>query len=243
VLLVNFDWMRQELEAFLALCEQYEAASGPAGEYNRATMKPIADKIDEEVPTAERIIGQLDPSLLTEGFGTAWHSGGLSETIKMTRRALGVVRHREAWKDNLAPDSPSLIADELHPSIWEAAAKIWETGEYRQAAQAACTSLSGHIKKRAGSHLRDRALVAQVFSMEEPKPGQSRLHFQGNHAADDWRSRQQGLHLLAQGAFAGIRNIATHDDNATWTEHEALEHLAVLSVVARWADETELASV
>jgi hypothetical protein len=78
--------------------------------------------------------------------------------------------------------------------------------------------------------------------MEEPKPGQSRLHFQGNHADDHWKSRQQGLHLLAQGAFAGIRNIATHDKTA-WTEHEALEHLAVLSVVARWADETDLESV
>jgi hypothetical protein len=43
--------------------------------------------------------------------------------------------------------------------------------------------------------------------------------------------RQQGLHFLAQGAFAGIANIAAHD-HAAWTEREALEHLAVLSVVA-----------
>ena len=54
-----------------------------------------------------------------------------------------------------------------------------------------------------------------------------------------WRSRQEGLHLTAQGAFAGIRNIATHTADE-WTEQVALEHLAVLSVVARWADETEL---
>lgn len=52
-------------------------------------------------------------------------------------------------------------------------------------------------------------------------------------------ARQQGLHLIAQGAFAGIRNVAVHDD-LEWTEHEALEHLAVLSVVARWAEETRL---
>jgi uncharacterized protein (TIGR02391 family) len=240
---VNFDWMGQKLEDFLAVCEEYEKERDRAHDmYHKETMRPLADKIDDELPTVQRIMGELDPSLLTENFGTALQYGGLHETIRMTRRALGIVRDREEWMVNLAPDSPSLIADELHPNIWEAAAKIWETGDYKHAAQAACTSLSGHIKKRAGSHLNDRALVAQVFGMEEPKPGQSRLHFRGNHADDNWKSRQQGLHLLAQGAFAGIRNIAAHD-NATWTEHEALEHLAVLSVVARWADETELASV
>jgi uncharacterized protein (TIGR02391 family) len=238
---MNYDWMRQKLEAFLALCEQYEAASGPAGDYNRATMKPIGDKIDYEVPTVQRIIGELDQSLLPEGFGTAWLTGGLSETTKATRRALAVVRDREEWKVNLAPDSPSLIADELHPNIWEAAAKIWETGEYKHAAQAACTSLSDHIKKKAGSVLNDRDLVAQVFKAEQPTPSQSRLHFRGDPADKNWQSRQQGLHLVAQGAFAGIRNIATHDKTA-WTEHEALEHLAVLSVVARWADDTQLVS-
>jgi hypothetical protein len=116
---VNYDWMRQKLQDFLTFCQQYEAASGPAGEYNRATMKPIADMIDDRVPTVQRIIGQLDPSLLPEGFGTAWHMGGLSETTKATRRALAIVRDREQWEANLAPDSPSLVADELHPNILE----------------------------------------------------------------------------------------------------------------------------
>jgi hypothetical protein len=45
--------------------------------------------------------------------------------------------------------------------------------------------------------------------------------------------------LLAQGAYAGIRNISAHEDEE-WTEQQALEYLAVLSVCARWADETEI---
>jgi uncharacterized protein (TIGR02391 family) len=238
---MNYDWMRMKLEVFLAVCEKYEELSGPLGESDWATMKPIGDQIDYQVPTVQRIIGELDQSLLPEGFGTAWHMSGLSETTKATRRALAVVRDREEWKVNLAPDAPSLVADELHPNIWGAAAKIWEAGEYKHAAQAACTSLSDHIKKKAGSHLNDRDLVAQVFKAEPPTANQSRLHLPGDPADKTWQSRQQGLHFVAQGAFAGIRNIATHDKTA-WTEHEALEHLAVLSVVARWAEETQLAS-
>jgi hypothetical protein len=118
---------------------------------------------------------------------------------------------------------------------------MWEAGEYQHAAQDACISLSEHIKTKAGSHLNERDLVAQVFK-PEPTPTQSRLYFPGNPADKNWQSRQQRVHLLAQGAFAGIRNIAVHVKGA-WSEHEALEQLAVLSVIARWTDETELRSV
>jgi Protein of unknown function (Hypoth_ymh) len=84
-------------------------------------------------------------------------------------------------------------------------------------------------------------LVAQVFSPSQPGAGQVRLHFPGDKSSKTWKSRQEGLHLLAQGTFAGIRNVAAHTVGE-WSEQVALEHLAVLSVVARWADETEVVS-
>ena len=94
---------------------------------------------------------------------------------------------------------------------------MWEAGEYQHAAQDACISLSEHIKTKAGSHLNERDLVAQVFKPEPPTPTPSRLYFPGNPADKNWQSRQQRLHLLAQGAFAGIRNIAVHVKGA-WSE-------------------------
>jgi hypothetical protein len=45
---------------------------------------------------------------------------------------------------------------------------------------------------------------------------------------------------MAQGSFAGIRNVVAHSEMPGWSEQEALEYLAVLSTVARWTDETEL---
>ena len=125
----------------------------------------------------------------------------------------------------------------MHPVIWAAAEPVWETGQYSTAAQSAAVSLSAHIKARVGSHLNERELVQQVFSPDPPKVGQVRLHLPGPPQDKNWQSAQQGLHLIAQGAFAGIRNIAVHGQTP-WTEHEGLEHLAVLSVVARWADQT-----
>jgi hypothetical protein len=61
----------------------------------------------------------------------------------------------------------------------------------------------------------------------------------GDKTTRTWRSQQNGLQLLATGAFAGIRNVATHTADE-WVEQVALEHLAVLSVVARWTDQTEV---
>jgi uncharacterized protein (TIGR02391 family) len=162
---------------------------------------------------------------------------GTSRARSSVEQALGILRDQDEWKANLAPDAPSLIADEFHPNVWTAASAIWDTGQYRVAVQQAAVSLSLHIAAKAGSSLTERALVAQVFSREDPRPGQVRLHLPGDKSTDTWRSRQDGLHLLAQGAFAGIRNVATHTA-AEWTEQIALEHLAVLSVVARWTDET-----
>ena len=64
---------------------------------------------------------------------------------------------------------------------------------------------------------------------------------QGDKSGKTWKSRQDGLHQLAQGAFAVNRNIATHTDDE-WPKQVAFEHLAVLSVVSRWADETDVIS-
>lgn len=226
--------MRERLEGYLRLCREYESAEQQSGFAYTDHMRTIDRTAEQEFPTLQRILGSLDPGLAHELVGIGYGNNNAERRI---HNALGILRDREEWKVRLAPDAPSLVADQMHEVIWQAAAPLWDTGEYKMAAHAAATSLSAHVKARVGSHLNDRALVQQVFSPDLPQPGKPRLHFPGNREDDDWKSRQQGLLLIAQGAFAGIRNIAAHDDTP-WTEQEALEHLAVLSVVARWADLT-----
>ena len=164
---------------------------------------------------------------------------GASGSQHAVQEGLGILRDQDEWAANLAPDAPSLIADQFHPYVWAAASALWDTGQYRVAVGQEAVSLSAHIAKKAASPLSERELVSQVFSPGGPGPGQVRLHLAGDKSSKTWKSRQDGLHLLAQGAFAGIRNVATHT-NDEWPEQVALEHLAVLSVVARWADETEV---
>lgn len=163
--------------------------------------------------------------------------------VLLVRKLSGDDRDQAEVNANLMPDAPSLAADGLHPSIWAPASSIWATGQFAAAIQGAAIALSAHIQQKAGSTLRDGKLAAQVFSSEPPKTGQPRLHFPGRAPHDEsWMSRQRGLHLLAQGAFAGIRNLVSHEV-VDLTESEALEQMAVLSIVARWVDETEISEL
>jgi len=230
--------MHERLGQLRWLCEEYDKTNQQSGYESTPRLEDVFSQISRALPTAKEIVKNLDPQLVPEIKPPAYMLGS-SGTVHAIDQALGILRDQDEWKANLAPDAPSLVADQFHPVVWSAASAIWDTGKYRVAVQQAAVSLSVHIGAKAGSSLTERELVQLVFATSSPAPGQTRLHFPGDKSSKTWKSRQEGLHFLAQGAFAGIRNVATHT-NDEWPEQVALEHLAVLSVVARWGDETEL---
>lgn len=235
--LMDRAWMKERLEQYLNLCEIYASAQRNSG-YSSYTdsMRAVNHEAETLQPTVERILQVLDPKFVADLLPLGYDMTNIDSRI---RQALGILRDQEEWARRLSPDAPTLSAEGMHPLMWSAASPVWSTGQYRVAVQQAAVALSATVKKRARSTLSDRELVQQVFASEPPKDGQVRLHLPGERSDRSWQSRQQGLHLLAQGAFAGIRNIAAHDE-VEWTEQQGLEHLAVLSVIARWADETRL---
>jgi hypothetical protein len=238
---MNYQWMIERIVAFRLTCRMMsttvilEREPGDPWLFLQP-QDDLAARYRAELPTFLKIAQALDVVL----------PGSVPVDLKkqaviyrrVADEALGVARDAKLVKKNLAPDGPTVAADQLHPHIWSAAEPLWGTGQYRVAVGAAATSLSAHIAQKAGSDLADRALVQDVFAPKGP-PGRPRLHFPGDPNTDSWRSRQDGLHLTAQGAFAGIRNMAAHS-NEQWSEQYALEMLATLSVVARWTDQTEL---
>lgn len=236
---MNREWMLEKLKTFKALCEEYTLEDRRAGDRYTERQRELTDEMTLRMPTVREILKRLSPELASQ-VKQPQYLGGTSDSLRAVQEGIGVLRDQDEWAVNLAPDAPSLVADQLHPHVWAAAAALWDTRQYRVAVQQAAVSLSAHIASRAGTSLAERELVNQVFSLNEPSSTQVRLHFSGDKTNRTWRSRQDGLHLLAQGAFAGIRNVATHTQDE-WSEQVALEHLAVLSVIARWTDETELA--
>jgi hypothetical protein len=229
--------MQERLESYKKLCEDYRTQDRKSPDYTFSKGQ-ISDEMASHEPTVKEILKRLDPKL-AEQVSEPDALSGVYDSLRAVQKGLGILRDQDEWRTNLAPDAPSLVADQFHPYIWAAVSGLWETGRYRLAVGQAAVSLSAHIADKARSPLAERELVQQVFAPSEPAPEQVRLHFPGDRRSKTWKSRQEGLHFLAQGAFAGIRNVAAHTE-AEWSEQVALEHLAVLSVVARWADETEV---
>jgi uncharacterized protein (TIGR02391 family) len=229
--------MRARLERFLDLCERYDTHQREIGYQFDEQARALNDEIVTEVPTVKAIVTKVDPTLADE-ITPPSNLGGATGATSATRQALGIIRDKDELAAMLAPDAPSLVADRMHHWVWAAAASFWEAGQHAVAVEQGAKSLTAFIQQESGSHSADREMAADVFS-PKPAAGRLRLWLTGDRDTDTWRSRQDGLHLLAMGAYAGIRNVAAHAVEPGWSEQEALEYLAVLSVVARWADETE----
>ncbi|MFK3678701.1 TIGR02391 family protein [Microbacterium sp. NPDC090218] len=184
-----------------------------------------------------RVLGNSGvPGLMRRSEKAYW----LDEGIEFAEHALALVKTRAETRAKLGTAAPTMKADALHPIIWKAASGRWESGHYSDAVQRAATALSGYVKDLTGRYeLGDSELVTQAFALSEPQTGKPRLRWPGNEDDLTVKTMRVGILHLAQGAFAAIRNTATHTTEDL-PKQEALEQLATLSILARWIDRCEL---
>lgn len=187
-----------------------------------------------------RVLNRTDvPDLMQRSDKTYW----LDKGIEFAEHALAVMKTRAETAAKLGTNAPTMKADSLHPLIWGAASKRWESGHYTDAVQRAATALSGLVKDQTGRYeLGDKDLMIQAFSPAPPQPGRPRLRWPGNDEDLTVNAMRQGILNMAQGAFSAIRNPATHTTDELPMQ-EALEQLATLSLLARWTDRCELVTV
>ena len=126
-----------KLETYLDLCEQVDQAVAP-GEYWNDRAALLNQQAELMLSTIERIVRETNPADDEPLLPPSYRRGDDSEL--RVGRALGALRDREEVDRHLAPDSPELVADELHPIVWGAAAVIWDTKEYRAAVHQAARS-------------------------------------------------------------------------------------------------------
>ena len=145
----------------------------------------------------------------------------------------GALEDLIARADAEAP--PEISAGAMHPLIWGAAAHLWGDKHYRQAVTAGAEALIAQVKARTGRYdASDTALWTEAFSDKPPAPNKPRLRWPGDPVTDKAvKNMNHGLRLFAPGVQMLVRNEAPHSTEA-WTEQEALERLATLSLLAGW---------
>lgn len=136
--------------------------------------------------------------------------------------------------------APSLDPLGFHPLVWSAAQRLWNDGHAREAVRAAAETASFNMKQLTGrSDADDTSLWQQAFSDKPAEPGKPRLRWRGDPTDLNVKNMNAGLRQFAPGVQMTIRNPATHVTEEV-EEQEALERLAVLSVLMRFLDGCDL---
>lgn len=164
----------------------------------------------------------------------------LSAGIDLVLYALGVLATQDETRAHMGTAAPVMAADGLHPTVWDAAAKLWSDGHYGQAVQRAATFLNAHVQDLIGRHdVSDAGLMQQAFSLAAPEVGKPRLRWPGEDDNLTVKAMRSGILNFSQGCFMAIRNPATHGSDER-ARHVWLEQLATLSTLARWIDECDV---
>lgn len=139
--------------------------------------------------------------------------------------------------------APTPAADQLHPSVWAAAAPQWATHHLHDAVMAASKAVNAMLQGKVGrDDIAEVALVREAFSQNPSVPGRPRLRFAAIKSERTRESMTQGALSFGVGCFQAIRNPVGHlpDDEHDLSEQEALEQLAAWSLFARWIERATL---
>lgn len=235
--LMDVSGIRKELHEFLDVLDTHLKFSPHAGLAGHVAS--AEDEIHRRLPSIELIAKRVDPRLVRQlqpGIvGWRWESAR-----SVTLRLLGLLE-ADSIEAMLGPSGPVLSAKTLHRWVWEAAVSLWDDGYRREAIQKAATQVNLELQHKLGREDIDGTpLLEQAFSSEDPSPGKPRLRFPGlRPGTPRFKNAHLGAKSFGQGCFMAIRNLATHAlDNPS--EQVGLEHLAALSVLARWIEEAEV---
>lgn len=238
---LNTEWAIEQLDKFITMTVMRNASSSGAGwvsiSNNDLTAAPDAD-VAKQAPVIEKILARVTPNWRDEIKGKMANNRWAKHREAAIRAREELLRADEI-RQNLGDNAPEISASDLHSWIWSGARSLWQSGHYVQAVRDTVTKLNAETQNKVGRRdVSETDLFKQSFSLDEPKPGRSRLRRMPPEDSDTYRSVQRGAMAFAEGVFAGIRNPLSHETDQELTEQVALEYLAALSVLARWVDES-----
>ncbi|APF34908.1 TIGR02391 family protein [Microbacterium paludicola] len=240
---INLEWAGAELQRFVDLTdgrvrgdiEDYGAYFSPNG---------TADEINAQWAVVEKILDRVAPGWsISEEPLSAYDSPWLHH-LSVALREMTLLQRRSEIETNLGDGAPVISVSRLHPWVWEGAQALWRSGHYRSAVIDAILKVNAETQNKVGRRdVTEKALFDQAFSDAPASPGKSRLRRMRPDGSETFKSMQRGARCLAEGIFAGIRNPLSHEDPVDIPEQVALEHLAGLSILARWVDDSCLDEV
>jgi hypothetical protein len=200
----------------------------------RATMKAVNNLL----PGVNHYLRSMAPDF---ELISAHYLGEHVDAQPSARRAIGLLTDSDDMTSHQwSCGGPTLPLSVLDPMVYGPAEPLWAGGKYRQAVGDAASNVNHFTQHRLGRHdVSDSDLMAQAFGEKDPEEGKPRLRCPGDQDSMTVRSMQHGAMFMAMGVFQAIRNPAVHL-TGDWNPVTAAEHLAALSIVARWVRHWEV---
>ncbi|WP_077041229.1 TIGR02391 family protein [Rhodococcus sp. MTM3W5.2] len=231
-------WVETELATWVKLAEEYDLIKTTSLKSAIVLRNELTDRHMSTLTMVRALLPTQVKQLLYRTYPNDKHLQ-VRNGILAVRHALGQLRRGRETAEKIGTQAPRMAADKLHPTVWEPASKLWSDHHHGMAVQRAATNLSGHVQDLVGRYdINDSSLMQQVFSSDPPKEGKARLRWPGDPTNLTVKAMNDGIKNFAVGCFQAIRNPVTHTVDDV-PKQEALEHLAALSVLARWIDGCE----
>lgn len=122
---------------------------------------------------------------------------------------------------------PGNIIDFLHPKIVESSYTQFRSGLFRDAVFNAFVAVFDLIREKTKIDRDGTDLVAEVFSLSNPKLIFSSLKNESG------RNEQKGFIQILQGAYQGVRNPKAHSLESDLNEFKTVQYLVFASLLAR----------
>jgi uncharacterized protein (TIGR02391 family) len=147
-----------------------------------------------------------------------------------------ISKEPEAKPIEVKPPSRRVVFNErnFHHAVVRSAEKLFASGFYAEAVRKTYQALNNRVKRLAGLGREDgQELMSKAF-----RPEAARLQL-SSLSSETETNEQKGLQLLAMGAMSAVRNPNTHEDDWSYDIVEALEALALASLLHRYVDRCE----
>lgn len=156
----------------------------------------------------------------------SWHYGFLYDYLPQLEESL------ESYylKGPFEGKQPEII-DLLHPAILSSSYQQLRVGHYRDAVFNSIVAVFDLIRSRTNIDMDGASLVAEVFSLSNPKLIISDID------TESGRNEQKGFIQILQGIYLGVRNPKAHSLISDLTREKALQYLILSSLLARRIDE------
>ncbi len=211
------------------------AGGAPLNEWN----DPEADReLDRARARAKAVLDEVHPGWRAVLEKKSWHQTEDSVINRIAGEQVVALTEGDEIRIKLRGDADEIVGGALHSWVWTVeVARRWHKGEYADAVDEASKAVNYSVQSKVcRNDLGEVKLFQQVYSIEPASKDKPRLRFGDPNTVTE-RDRRQGAMQLSAGWYTAVRNLLAHRAGLSLEKYPALEYLAALSIIARWADE------